>query len=271
MYQHILVPFKDEAASGAILPYAKAICATTGAELSLVHVAKDSADHDKKLAELAELASRYHAQPVVAIQEGTVAETIMARAQLHPQTLIAMTTPGHTDAVVGVLGSTTRTIVRASHHPVMVLKYDNRPLDPATFTEVLLPLDGSTLSESMRLEAVSWAKTLGVPLMLIQVLPESIVSDRMLQSLDVLENNYVSSHARTLSREFDVEVNYEVFYGDPAKQITSYLADRTDVLGVIATRGHQPLQAAFVGSVTTKLVRHAGIPLIIQAPKKIGS
>ena len=104
---------------------------------------------------------------------------------------------------------------------------------------------------------------------IVQVLPETLSNNQLLASYDTLDVSYVASHANKISREFGIETDYQVFHGHPADKLIEYIDGRQDVLVVMATRGHNPLHSTLVGSVTSKLVRNAGVPVIIQAPKAL--
>ena len=75
-------------------------------------------------------------------------------------------------------------------------------------------------------------------------------------------------HARDLERQYGIDVDWEVLHGDPVTSITNHLEGRRDVLMVMATRGQPTLQAAVLGSVTSGLLQHAGVPIVVQAPVK---
>lgn len=271
MYDRILVPVSGSPFAEGVIPHVCGIAAATGAKITLLRVIQGGDSRDDAQAETDRLAATYGADSCVVDMQGDIPTTILGEARSEPHTLIAIATPGRTNVAVAVLGSTARKIVFTSHSPVLVYRSTGAPARPDALkiNEVLLPLDGSTLSESMRMEAISWARALGAFLTLVQVLPENVSSNASAGSSDMLDSNYVSVHAQNISREFDMEVNYEVFHGDPASRLLEYIGDRQDILGVIATRGRNPVQSALFGSVTTKLAHNSSIPLVVQAPNKI--
>jgi nucleotide-binding universal stress UspA family protein len=169
-----------------------------------------------------------------------------------------------------MLGSVAREIVQASNNPVLVFRPDGKShgLDPIRITTVLLPLDGSSLSESVETQAATLAVALGAGLTMVQVLPANTRMDPLLTNYDILDSSYVSARARDLAREFGVRVDWEVPYGDPVDSIARFLNGRRDVLAVMATRKQNALKAAVLGSVTSGMVHKAGIPIIVQAPGK---
>lgn len=269
MYDRILIPVDGSPTSESVIPYAVGLGKLIDAHITFVRVVKNKSEWAQAEDELSRLAKPIGADYRIAETIDTIPTTILLESRSVPHTLIAMAAPGRSDIATSVLGSVARKLVHMSGETILVFRGTEQPPPDVAFTvgEVLLPLDGSTLSESMRLEAISWARALDARLSIVQVLPEMPPNNSLLESYDVLDSSYVASHARKISHEFGIDASYEVLHGDPADQLVEYIDGRKDVLCVIATRGHAPLHSTLVGSVTSTLVRNAGIPLIIQAPK----
>jgi nucleotide-binding universal stress UspA family protein len=270
MYSRIVVPVDGSTFSEEVIPYALGIAKKTGAEVTLLRVVEKEPKKAEVEKYIQDLAAYFGVEGRSVSSRGDVAGDILDEVQRVPGTLVTITSHGRGDRLNALMGSVARDVVRAGHIPVLVYRPsgDTEHHDPVPITTVLLPLDGTKLSETMQAEAASWARALTASLVVVQVLPANARIDPLLASYDVLEDSYVRWHARDLEREYGVEVDWEVLHGDPVTSITNYLEGRRDVLVVMATRGQPTLQAAVLGSVTSGLLHQAGVPIIVQAPVK---
>ncbi len=270
MYERIMVTVDGSPFSEEVIPYARGVAEATGARLTLLRIAeKDSTAEAEEY--LHRLAARGTAESRVITSHGTVPADILEEASSVPGTLVAITSHGRGGVLTAMLGSVAREIVQSSHQPVLVYRPagESGEQGPITISSVLLPLDGTSLSESMKPQAAGWARALDVGLTVVQVLPAKGGLDPLLASYDVLDSSYVSSHASDIRREFGIEVDWEILYGDPVDSIARYLGGRRDVLAVMATRQQNVIKAAVLGSVTSGMVHKAGIPIIVQAPARV--
>lgn len=270
MYNRILVPVDGSAFSEEVIPYARGVATTLGATLTLLNVA----DKGSKRAEAEEyvqtLAAKVDAEGRALVSHRDVGVDILEEARRVPGTLMAITSRGRGGLLVAMLGSVARELVQSSHAPVLVYRPHSKSdgqEEPSRITTVLLPLDGSSRSESMQAQAAQWAIALKADLVIVQVLSENRGVDRLLAAYDVLDDSYVRSHAGDVKREFGVNASWDVLYGRPVTRIAEYLRGRRDVLVVMATRELPALQAAVLGSVTSGLLHQAGVPMVVQAPE----
>lgn len=271
MYTRILVPVDGSTFSEEVISYSLGIARITGAELTLFRVIEKKTKASDVEKYIRDLATRYGVEGRTVSGSGSVAEDILEEIKRVPNTLPAITSHGRGDRLNALMGSVARDVVRTSRIPVLVYRptgVADRPHDPVHITTVMLPLDGTKVSETMQVEAAEWARALNATLLVVQVLPANARHDPLLVSADVLDDSYVRSHARDLEREYGIAVDWEVLHGDPVTSITTYLEGRDDVLLVMATRGQPTLQAAVLGSVTSGLLHQAGAPIIVQAPAK---
>lgn len=275
MYQHIMVPVDGSEYSEQVIPAARVIAASIGAEITLLHVSKDDTKRSQDVVKAIQrraLALDLECRIVVA--PGEVSAEILREASLQPDTLIAITSHGRSGLINMLLGSVAREVIRAASVPVLLYRpRDLRDRDvPERITEVILPLDGHPLAETMTAEAAAWSRALNAQLTLLQVIPPSRDDESAhlpAGSSDLLETSYLARQARSIRKEFDIESEYDVLHGDPVTAIAAYVKDRADVMAVMATRGRSPLREAVLGSVTSGLLHRAGIPLIVQAPDRI--
>lgn len=267
MYTRILVAVDGSPFSEQVIPYARAIAEATGAKLTLLRIAESGATAEAE-EYLRALAAGSGAETRMITGRVTASVDILEEANAVPGTLVVVTSHGRGGVLVAVLGSVAREIVQASHNPVLVYRPDDEAGERASvrIATVLLPLDGTSRSESVTAQAAELARALGATLTVVQVLPKIDKMDRRLASYDVLDSSYVSSHAHDIERQYGVAVNWEVLHGDPVDALESYIDGRDDVLAVMATRQQNAVKAAVLGSVTSGMVHKAGIPIIVQSP-----
>ncbi|MCO5101000.1 MAG: universal stress protein [Burkholderiaceae bacterium] len=270
MYERILVPVDGSRFSEEVLPYAQSIARSTGAKLALMRVQERESGDDDAARQLQGLADALKAEVRTVPGRGNVAAAILEEAARVPGTLVAMTTHGRSGLAEAILGSVAHDVVRTGRDPVLVFRPRGRQAQdlqgPAEINTVMLPIDGSGLSEWMQQQAGEWARALKARLLVVQVISPDARPDPNVPANDTLESSYVRSHAVDLGRRYGVEANWEVLHGDPVEAMASFIGARRDILVVMATRGRSALQAAVLGSVTAGLLREGNVPIIVRMP-----
>ncbi|MDA8188559.1 MAG: universal stress protein [Dehalococcoidales bacterium] len=142
MYKKILVPLDGSTVAEGVLPHAKALAYSEGAEIVLLRVAANPALEfsfsDPTLAENAVEDLENQSQKYVAevqaqlknegykvssqIAEGAVAEVILREAEALGADVIAMSTHGRTGPARWLLGSVADRVVRNAKIPVMLIR-----------------------------------------------------------------------------------------------------------------------------------------------------
>ncbi len=142
MYKKILVPLDGSKTAEAVLPHAKALAYSEGAELALLSVvanpalefafadpsiaaravAEEEAGGKKYIAEV-EKKLRADGYRVSAItREGAAADVILKVASDIGADIIAMSTHGRTGPSRWLMGSVAERVVRNSRHPVLLIR-----------------------------------------------------------------------------------------------------------------------------------------------------
>lgn len=268
MYNRILVPVDGSKFSEEVIPYAHGIARSTGAALMLLRVVEKDAQRVESQRYLEGLAANLDAKARTVTSDGDVSADILREANREPGTLVAITSHGRGGVLTAVLGSVARNVVRGGRDPVFVYRPGNKPVqhEPALIKTVLLPLDGTSLSESMEEQAATLAHTMNASLVIVQALSANTRIEPILGSHDVLEDSYLRRHARDIQLKFGIAPDWEVLHGDPVSAISHFLEGRRDALIVMATHGRPALQAAVLGSVASGLLHQAGVPILLQAP-----
>lgn len=135
------------------------------------------------------------------------------------------------------------------------------------YDDVLLPVAIGEVEENPAVErALSLAEQYDATLHLLSVV-DPTVYDPMTPEIgrvhDALEEGAENAvdEAAERARSRDIDVDTTVGHGSPHTVITEYAQDHADVI-VMATHGREGLDRALLGSVTEKVVRSAGVPVL---------
>ncbi len=120
---------------------------------------------------------------------------------------------------------------------------------------VTVPLDGSDVSEQVLPHAVSVAKSLEVPVTLVGV------AGPAQQEAEVA--GYLTTATGTLTQQGVSSNEAQVLRGDPADAILDMLQQSPDCLVAMTTRGRSGVKRWAMGSVTDRVVRYSGAPVLV--------
>lgn len=273
MYDRILVPLDGSRFAEEVIPHAAALAGREGTELALLRVAEDASEEPAARRYVERLAAAHGAQALAVTAPGSVADVVLAEAGNTPATLVAITSRGRSGVLEALLGSVAQQVVRGAGGPVLVYHptgTDRTPTAPVQLRRVVLPLDGSELSEAMGSEGAAFARWLGAELEVVRVVDRAAAASLGLPAGSgeqvALESAYVRARASQYAQAHGVRVNWDVLHGKPAAAISSHVAGRRDTVLVMLTRRQAPLEAAFLGSVTAGCLRRAGVPILMRVP-----
>ena len=182
------------------------------------------------------------------------------------------------------LGSVADAVVRQSSTPVLLVR---PPEGEKSFLEVeepkirriLIPLDGSSLSEAAIEPALELGALFGASFTLLRViafpivvgsyLPETLQTNRsILDEADAEARAYLEGVRSDLddgSRKIGIDI---VVNQQPARGILGYAAAKNADLISIATHGRGGVGRTLLGSTTDKVIRGASTPILIVRPLK---
>ncbi|HXE18610.1 MAG TPA: universal stress protein, partial [Castellaniella sp.] len=184
----------------------------------------------------------------------------------------AMTSRGHSGLAEVVLGSVAQRIMRGAQKPVLMYHpLGKRPAADSSvrLTRVILPLDGSTLTEAIAADAARFAQWVGADLELVTALGDvsgANVGEPSGGEMVSLESGYVRAKGSELGKQYGVEINWDVLHGDPTEAIIGHVGNRRDVILAMTTRRQDALEATFLGSITAGCLRKAGVPVLMRLP-----
>ena len=293
MYTSILVPLDGSSFSEHALPLALDVARRSDAALHLVHVhvadahrtndsQHDAQERERERAYLASAADRLATgwgSPIqTALLDEPVTDAIAAYAESHRIDLVAMTTHGRGALSRAWLGSVADRLVRQLPMPMLLLRpHETEPADvinPTSIKHVLVPLDGSELSERIIPHALALGGLMGARYTLLQTL-ELLVSgygfatyapaEYEINALMKEAQRYLDQIAAQLRSE-SYHVQTELLIGPPAMTLLDYAWTHAVDLIALETHGRTGTARLILGSVADKIIRGASVPVLLHRP-----
>jgi nucleotide-binding universal stress UspA family protein len=212
----------------------------------------------------------------VDVLPGSAAEAIVFLAHSQDMDLIAMATHGRGGLGRWLMGSVSDKVVASADTAVLVVRA--RPQDqmaPGGISRLVVPLDGSDLSERAVPVAERVALGTGAPLLLVRVVPtpltafsafgpgvEVLAASQLLQHADREAEAYLATWQDRL-RQRGLAVETAVRRGPPADEVLHVVSEQRDGLLVMGTHGRTGPGRYVLGSVADKLVHSASCPIIL--------
>lgn len=299
--QTILVPLDGSPFGEHALPMALALARRGDIQIALAHVHHlfapslaptgapvvdprvDALFREEEAAYLADVSHRittvWNGPVMMTLLETPVAETLCQHAELIGASLVVMSTHGRGGLARAWLGSVADRVIRQSRVPVLLLHPEDGTPDLARepkLHHILIPLDGSLLSEQILPHAIWLGRLVGARYTLLRVI-EPVVRGFMVNGVEPVvdveaqelawqqASEYVERLAARLHGE-DLTVVPEVRVGRPIAEILECAAEREADLIAMSTHGHGGLTRLFLGSVTDKVLRSAGVPVLVFRP-----
>lgn len=312
MFQRILVPLDGSTRAESAIPIAARLARASSGTVILLHVVAPPVSTgkfsvpeeypkvgvDKELAEASEYL-KGHAQSAelsgvateVQALTGATAQTIIAATQELHADLVVMWSHGYTGFTRWRLGSVAHKLVPHSPVPVLVLREDG----PAPFAgdgqplSVLVPLDGSSLSESALEPAAQLVAALTTPaggaLHLLRVVDIPSSYGKFRSAVDSYYDTEMRGEVKRADEQYLGEVAKRFSESELVKKynlaITTTVAIDPDVAGsivhaaegaggtpgaqviVMATHGHGGPQRWMMGSVAERVLHTTRLPLLV--------
>ena len=220
----------------------------------------------------------------VRVGVGSPAEVIVSEAHTLDVDLIAMATRRESVLARGVLGSVTDRVLHSTATPILTLY----PGETTNFGDnngapkhVIVPLDGSALSESAIQPATEIAKAAGADMIFTETvrLPFFGVG---VAGIEYGAGDYAGDFGIAAQREevaeylqgfvkdaeaMGLRACASVRTGNPSQQIVEEAAEAEGSIVVMGSHGAGGLKRWVVGSVADKVVRSARRPVLVIPPK----
>jgi nucleotide-binding universal stress UspA family protein len=292
MYSKILVALDGSKTAEHILPYARLLAKKLHLSAELVQVIDsdklmpDNVDPEqesrvatkkKNIEEyLNSTAGSFPDRSSFTVKVGHPAEIIVDQAAAAPETLVAMTTHGRSGIHRWFLGSVADKVLHAARNPLLLIRANETgaPSGPE-LRSILVPLDGSELAESVLPHVVELAGKLDVEVLLVRIfnLPNLysdemyVLDERTWELIRDEAQQYLNGKVRELKAKGLPHVKSVLLEGFAADRIITFAREMPGILIAICTHGRSGVRRWVLGSVTDRVVRHSGDPvLIIRAP-----
>jgi nucleotide-binding universal stress UspA family protein len=294
MLKKILVPVDGSAFGELALPMALKLSWRADANIRLAMVNQPAglmggweeafqSTHTTYLESLEEKVAEVAAGPApTALLEGDVPDALCQEAIRSDSDLIVMSTHGRGGLSRMWLGSVADAVVRQSSTPVLLIRPPEGEeqfleVEEPKIRRVLIPLEGSTLSEAAIEPALELGALFGASFTLLRViafpmvaasyLPEMVQTSRsIVKEAETEARAYLERVRSSLddgSRQIDIDV---VVNQQPARGILDYAAANNVDLVSIATHGRSGVERTLIGSTADKVIRGANTPILIVRP-----
>jgi len=300
VYSHIVVPVDGSNLSESALPWAYALAKAFESRIILVEAlapGEATAGHwketeaktrgamaearRKEQAYLTMLEQRLHGvQTAHSLKSGRPERVIVAEAKRHgDSTLIAMSTHGRTGIGRWLVGSVTTKVIHGAPSSMLIVRpeqQDNHKQLEARLRHVILPLDGSPLSEAATPTALELAVKLNLPITLVRVVPTAQFTAaggwagtyaggyaQVLEAVESETKEYLAAKVSDLKGRGISQVDSKMFLGDPAGHIVDLGRESEGNLIVMSSRGRTGLGRAVLGSVADRVVSSSGAPVLL--------
>jgi nucleotide-binding universal stress UspA family protein len=298
VYKQILVPLDGSAFSESAIPLALALSAKTQADVQLMTVVEpipafayeewESAAREWSEEYLAAVAERISGaaggKVTTALHSGHVVDTLVEAANAVGADLVVMATHGRGALSRAWLGSVADGFMRRAEIPVLFVRPEEgetpAPEPRKDFETILVPLDGTELSESALAHATEFGELFDCAYHLTRIvsypidiaspyLPhtvqmnQTVLAEAKADAADYLEERADSMRKRGLRVTTSVIVDAQAGHG--------ILAEAEAVgcdLVAMATHGRKGVGRLVLGSAADKVLRGTQVPLLLYRPAK---
>ncbi len=297
MYTKVLVPLDGSSTAEVVLPYARFFAEALHLPVELLYAIDpdivairsdpryipsgqsfEANLKDKNLIYLKKLEGLFSEPSKVtcSVELGKPEEVIVERARVHPGTLIAMATHGH-GARRWLLGSVAEKVLHtASNHLLLVKGTTEKQAIEICLKTVIVPLDGSSLAEEVlpHISEMARQMDLGIVLLRAYALPMTYFTapdyytpvDRVLETVREESVRYLDGKAEELRGQGLRRVSSISLEGEGAEQIIELAQKTPHAFIAMCTHGRSGIGRLLLGSVTSRVVRHSGSPILIIRP-----
>jgi nucleotide-binding universal stress UspA family protein len=136
---------------------------------------------------------------------------------------------------------------------------------------VVVPLDGSALAEKSLPYVMDLAKKMKLKIVLTRAytLPPiagdayEVYTQEMIDQIEAEARDYLAQKAKELEQKGQENVASVVHFGSGAEEIITLARQTADSFIAMCTHGRSGIKRWVLGSVTERVVRHSGDPVLI--------
>ena len=298
MYTRMLVPLDGSKLAENVLPYARALAGVLNLRIELLSVV-DSMDfartthagHVRDFDPIIEAAVREGEQYLenvarsftgitvdnCVVEQGQADQIIIEKAAGDKETLIGMATRGRSGIHRWLMGSVAEKVLRGATNPLLLVRgnEEGKSDGAATLKSIVVPLDGSKRAETVLPPAIDLAKKLSLEIVLTRAyqIPMSTYGgadaayipnhDALLTLVREEAAAYLEAKVNELKQNGIEKVSSILLVGSGADEIIDLARNTPDNLIAMCTHGRSGVKRWALGSVTEKVVRHSGDPVLV--------
>ncbi len=294
MYTRMLVPLDGSKTAENALPYARSLAKTLKIPVKLLGVIEVShytssarASYLDTLVDAAIRRNQEYLQRVAmtfpgakveyTVEGGLPEEIIITKAAEKKGTLITMATHGRSGLDRWLMGSVAEKVLRGADSPILLVRAteDAKSEGEIMPDRIIVPLDGSQIAEAVMPIVEGFAKAAKLKVALVRAYSaapimysashEDFLDDlnQVLAELKSAATSYLHHTAEQLKSKGLADVVPIVSEGEAAETIIELARGAPNSLIVMCTHGHSGVKRWVLGSVTEKVVRHGGNPVLV--------
>ena len=293
MYTRMLIPLDGSQVAEQVLPYARCLAKALKIPVDLLEVVdletlrllanpERGRYIDTLLGEKIETNKSYleaiaqsfqGTQVTCFVEKGTPEDMIIERAAGDKDTLIVMATHGRSGIQRWVLGSVADKVLHGSTNHLFLIRANDQAKagGEAPLKKVIVPLDGSQLAETVLPYVVDLAQKMRLEVVLMRsyALPTSTAdeyqtySDELIGLIEAEARDYLAEKVKEVKGKGLENVSSVVNIGYGAEEIITLARNTPDNFIAMCTHGRSGMKRFVLGSVTDRVVRHSGDPVLI--------
>jgi nucleotide-binding universal stress UspA family protein len=294
MYTRILLPLDGSRVAEQVLPYGRFLAEALKIPVELLEVVDLEALRllanpergryvDTLLNEMMETSKSYleavaqsfqGTQVTCSVEKGTAEDVVIERAATDKDTLIVMATHGLSGIQRWVLGSVADKVLHGSTNHLFLIRANDqgKVAGEAALNTVIVPLDGSPLAETVLPNVVDLAKKMRLEAILMRAyaLPPSVAGEDygfysadFLDQIEAEARDYLAEKVKEVKGKGLENVSSVVNVGYGAEEIIMLARKTPDNFIAMCTHGRSGIKRWVLGSVTYRVVRHSGDPVLI--------
>jgi nucleotide-binding universal stress UspA family protein len=294
MYSRMLIPLDGSKLAEQALPYARFLARTLSIPVELLQAADPEAlalltdpEHSRyadtiwadkmRMGKdyLDATARSFHSTRVhCSVEKGVAEDVVIDKAGADKNTLIVMATHGRSGIQRWLLGSVADKVLHGSSNHMLLVRASEQGQTEgeAVLKVVVVPLDGSALAEQALPYVEELAKKIALKVIFLRAyaLSPSMTGDEYGTYMEELMNQieseareYLATKVTEAKQKGLSDVVPVVKFGYGADEIISLARETADNLVAMCTHGRSGVKRWVLGSVTERVVRHAGDPVLI--------
>jgi nucleotide-binding universal stress UspA family protein len=301
MYTRMLIPLDGSRLAENVLPYARTLARALDLRIDLLSVVDlmdfartTHAGHVRDFDPIIEAAVQEGGQYLenvarsftgitvdnCVVEQGQADQIIIEQAAHDKGTLIGMATRGRSGIHRWLMGSVAEKVLRGATNPLLLVRgeEEGKTDGTASLKSVVVPLDGSRLAETVLPHAIEIAKQLGLEIVLTRAYQPPLSAyagadapylanrDALLTMVKEEAVDYLDAKVNELKANGVAKVSSLPLLGSGADEIIDLARNTPDNLIAMCTHGRSGVNRWMLGSVTEKVVRHSGDPVLVVRP-----